>query len=247
MRNILKIASVLSTLTTTTLGHGFVSGIVANGVYTKGWQVGYWYDIVNKVPIPQSPGWYEEALDLGFVPPNEYQTPNIVCHKNAVNANVSATVAAGGTVQFQWTSWPHNLGPVVTYVANCGGDCKSVAKSTLKFVKIDESGINFSTQVWATGVLMANNNTWTTTVPKTLAPGHYVFRHEIIALHGATALNGAQNYPFCVNIDVTGSGTQNPAGTLATALYKATDPGIYFNPYTTLTNYTIPGPTLWKG
>lgn len=103
-------------------------------------------------------------------------------------------------MQFQWTSWPHNIGPVVTYVANCGGDCKSVscllnfdypdpiaqiafnlrlqidkrvqvAKSTLKFVKIEESGINFSTQVWATGVLMANNNTWTTTVPKTLAPG----------------------------------------------------------------------------
>lgn len=73
MRNILTLASVLSTLTTTTLGHGFVSGIVTDGVYTKGWQIGYWYDIVNKVPIPQSPGWYEEALDIGFIPPTEYQ------------------------------------------------------------------------------------------------------------------------------------------------------------------------------
>lgn len=54
------------------------------------------------------------------------RNPNIVCHKNAVNANVSAAVAAGGTVQFQWTTWPHNIGPVLTYVANCGGDCKSV-------------------------------------------------------------------------------------------------------------------------
>ncbi len=59
-------------------------------------------------------------------PNTSCRDPNIVCHKNAVNANVSATVAAGGTVQFQWTTWPHNIGPVLTYVANCGGDCKSV-------------------------------------------------------------------------------------------------------------------------
>lgn len=94
---------------------------------------------------------------------------------------------------------------------------------------------------------MANNHTWTVTVPKTLAAGHYIFRHEIIALHGGGTLNGAQNYPFCVNIDVTGSGTANPTGVLATNLYKATDPGIYFNPYVTLTNYTIPGPAAWTG
>lgn len=73
MLNILKTATLLTSFATTALGHGYVSGIVANGVYTKGWQVSYWYDLVNKVPVPASPGWYEEALDLGFVPPNEYQ------------------------------------------------------------------------------------------------------------------------------------------------------------------------------
>jgi len=57
----------------TVFGHGYVSGIVAGGKYTEGWQVSFWYDIVNKVAYPQTPGWYEEALDLGFVPPTEYQ------------------------------------------------------------------------------------------------------------------------------------------------------------------------------
>ncbi|TEY38166.1 hypothetical protein BOTCAL_0492g00030 [Botryotinia calthae] len=234
-------------LVPTVFSHGYVSGIVTNGVYTAGWQVSYWYDIINKVPYPQTPGWYEEALDLGFIAPDQYSTSDIICHKNAVNANVSATVAAGGTVQFQWTTWPHNIGPVLTYVANCGGSCSTVNKNNLKWVKIDQSGINFSTQVWATGALIANNNTWTSTVPKTLAAGHYIFRHEIIALHGATTANGAQNYPFCINIDVTGTGTASPAGVAATSFYKATDPGILFNPYVTLTNYTIPGPALWTG
>jgi len=241
-----KVAPLLF-FVSTALAHGYVSGIIANGVYTSGWQISYWYDIVNKQAYPQTPGWYEEALDLGFIPPDEYQTSNIVCHKNAANANVTATVAAGGTIEFQWTTWPHSIGPVLTYVANCGGNCSLVNKSTLKFVKIDESGIDLTTQVWASANLIANNNSWTTTVPKTLAAGHYVFRHEIIALHGASTLDGAQNYPFCLNIDVTGSGTAKPTGALATTFYSETDPGIYFNPYTTLTNYTIPGPALWTG
>lgn len=66
-------ATVFSFCATTVLAHGYVSGIVANNVYSKGWQVSYWYDIVNKVPIPQTPGWYEESLDLGFIPPSQYQ------------------------------------------------------------------------------------------------------------------------------------------------------------------------------
>ncbi|TVY56901.1 Endoglucanase-7 [Lachnellula cervina] len=245
---LLKVATIFGFFASPALTHGIVTGIVANGVYTQGWSLDFYYDIVNGESYATTPGWYEDALDSGFIPPSEYQDPNIICHKDGRNANVSATVAAGSTVEFQWTQpWAHNIGPMLTYVANCNGDCKTVDKATLKFVKIDESGIDFTTQEWASGVMIANNGSWTSTVPKTLAPGHYVFRHETIACHGASTLGGAQNYPFCLNIDVTGSGTENPTGTLGVDLYKETDPGIYFNPYVTLTNYTIPGPALWTG
>jgi cellulase len=70
---VLETATLLATFASTTLAHGYVSGIVANGIYTEGWQVAFWYDIVNGVTIPQTPGWYEEELDLGFIPPSEYQ------------------------------------------------------------------------------------------------------------------------------------------------------------------------------
>lgn len=60
-------------------------------------------------------------------------------------------------------------------------------------------------------------------------------------------MNGAQNYPQCFNIKVTGSGTANPTGTFGTALYKSTDPGILINVYQTITNYVMPGPALWTG
>lgn len=75
---------------------------------------------------------------------------------------------------------------------------------------------------------------------KSLTNGH--------SLHGAGTLNGAQNYPQCFNIAVTGSGSSSlPTGTLGVNLYKNTDPGIYFNPYVTITSYAMPGPTLWTG
>lgn len=73
MLPVLEIVTLLGTLASTAFAHGYVSGVVANGAYTEGWQVSFWYDIVNNVPIPQTPGWYEEALDLGFVPPDQYQ------------------------------------------------------------------------------------------------------------------------------------------------------------------------------
>lgn len=150
-----------------------------------------------------------------------------------------------------WTSWPSShIGPVLTYVANCGtGDdaCTTVDKTTLEWVKIDEAGIDLDTQTWATTDLINNNNTWSVTVPSTLASGSYVFRHEIIAMHGAESEDGAQNYPFCINIAITGGGSDSPEGTLGTALYTPTDAGIMFNPYTTLTSYDIPGPELYTG
>lgn len=82
------------------------------------------------------------------------------------------------------------------------------------------------------------------TIPANLKPGNYVLRHEIIALHSASNADGAQNYPQCVNLKVTGSGTEQPEGTLGTALYSADDEGINFNLYTTFDSYPIPGPAL---
>lgn len=147
----------------------------------------------------------------------------------------------------QWNGWPHNLGPVLNYVAACNGDCATIDKTTLKWVKIDQYGIDYATQVWGAGKLMAQNNTWTSQIPASLKSGNYVFRHEIIAAHGAGSANGAQAYPQCFNIAITGGGSATPTGTLGTALYKADDPGILFNPYTTITSYAMPGPTLWTG
>lgn len=239
-------AALLGAFASTALAHGTVTGFLTDGTYNQGFLLDYYYMQQNGQTPPTHYGWYAENLDNGFVEPNSYGEADIICHKNSKPASATAKVAAGGKVDFQWTNWPEShIGPVITYVAKCDADCADQDKTTLKFVKIDEAGYDTTKKSWAAVDMIANNNTWSTTVPESLAPGNYVFRHEIIALHGAGSENGAQNYPQCVNIEVTGSGTESPEGTLGTALYKSTDPGILFNPYTTITSYEIPGPALF--
>ncbi|KAI1343671.1 glycosyl hydrolase family 61-domain-containing protein [Xylariaceae sp. FL0016] len=232
---------------TSVLAHGTVSGFVADGTYNAGFTLDDYYEKQNSGSFPDTAGWYAENTDNGFVSPDAYGTADINCHINAEPGALTSTVSAGGTVDFQWTTWPHGIGPVLTYVAACDGDCSAADKTALKWVKIDESGYDADTETWAAQSLIDNNNTWTTTVPSGLASGNYVFRHEIIALHGASEENGAQNYPQCMNIAITGGGSDSPDGTLGTELYSADDAGILFNPYGTITSYEIPGPALYSG
>ncbi|KAJ5588327.1 hypothetical protein N7537_011005 [Penicillium hordei] len=243
-----KIAGLLLSSAAMVAGHGYVSGAVVDGTYYGGYLVNS-YSYMDK--SPETIGWAEKATDLGFIDGSGYSSPDIICHKEATPGAISAEVKAGGKVELQWTEWPESHhGPVITYMANCNGDCSKVDKTTLKFFKIAEAGLIDDSNVpgkWATDDLIANNNSATVTIPSAIAAGNYVLRHEIIGLHSAGEENGAQNYPQCLNLKVTGGGSDAPDGVLGTALYKATDPGIKISIYTSLDSYKIPGPALYTG
>jgi hypothetical protein len=51
--------------------------------------------------------------------------------------------------------------------------------------KVHEAGKSADGKWAATDVLAANNWAYTFTIPASLAPGQYIIRHEIIALHSA--------------------------------------------------------------
>ncbi|KAH8879596.1 hypothetical protein GQ53DRAFT_671620 [Thozetella sp. PMI_491] len=229
--------------------HGHTSNIVINGASFQG------YDPTS-FPYMSSPptvvGWTAADTDNGFVDGSVYASGDIICHKSASNAGGHAVVAAGDSIFIQWDTWPEShKGPVIDYLANCGdAGCESVDKTTLEFFKIDEVGLidySLSNGKWGSDELIANNNGWLVQIPSSIAPGNYVLRHEIIALHSAGSTNGAQNYPQCFNLQVTGSGTDTPAGVLGESLYTPQDAGILINIYTTLSSYDIPGPTLIAG
>lgn len=218
--------------------HGHVTQITINGEVIPGFQPGN--------PSTDSVGWATTVQDNGFVLADSLQDPDIICHRGATNAANSATVAAGDTITITWDTWPEShVGPIIDYLASCSGDCATVEKTSLEFFKIQEGGLidgSAAPGKWVTDDLIADGFTWETTIPASVAPGSYVLRHEIIALHEGNQQNAAQMYPQCINLEITGSGTAQPAGVVATELYTASDPGIFFNPYRSDLVYEIPGP-----
>ena len=191
------------------LAHGTVNGVTIDGKYEQGFLLDYYYAGLNGQTPAEHIGWYAENLDNGFVEPNSFGEADIICHKAGspkLSSDSMAKVAAGGTVEFHWNTWPEShVGPVITYVAPYTGDVESIDKTSLKWTKIQANG--YEDGEWAAVKMIGQNNTWPVTVPESLAAGKYVFRHEIIALHGAGDANGAQNYPqvcfLCISIMIT--------------------------------------------
>lgn len=70
------------------------------------------------------------------------------------------------------------------------------------------------------------------TIPSCLKAGYYLVRHEIIALHAAYQYPGAQFYPGCHQLKVTGGGSTEPADLVSfPGAYSPTDAGITYDAY----------------
>ncbi|KAF7290218.1 CBM1 domain-containing protein [Mycena indigotica] len=141
---------------------------------------------------------------------------------------------------------PSHKGPTITYMAAIPNAMQSTVTG-LKWFKIQEDGLIAGNQTWGVDRMIANKGKVTVTIPSCIPAGQYLLRHEIIALHGATAYPGAQFYMECAQISVTGGGSTQPATVSFPGAYKGSDPGITVNIYyPTLTNYTIPGPPVFS-
>ena len=83
----------------------------------------------------------------------------------------------------------------MTYLAQCpGSTCTGVNAATLKWFKIDEAGLLSGTVYagqWAAGQMIAQNSSWTTTIPASVPSGNYLIRFETIALHSMPAVSVA--------------------------------------------------------
>ena len=244
-------AAALATLASTVSAHGHLQSIGASGTTYAGFNNSILYSNTK----PDLIAWSDTVKDNGYVA--DYTSPDMICHAGAGNAKLSAPVNGGDSISFNWDTWPtSHKGPVITYLAKCDGDCADADKASLKWFKIDATGIvsgDSNTGTWASDKLISDGFKWDVKIPDTIASGNYVARHEIIALHSAGQENGAQAYPQCVTIEVTGSGSTDPCADGAdcvagTALYKAADEGIKYDIYGgDISSYPIPGPKAWAG
>jgi len=182
---------------------------------------------------------------------------------NDIRCNVGGTtgvsgvcsVPAGGTVTVEMHQQPgdrtctteaiggNHDGPVLVYLSKVGDATKDMGTS---WFKIYHNGL-VSKDYWGTDVLNANCGKQDIKIPSDIAPGDYLLRAEVLALHVAGSLNGVQPYISCFQLKITGSGNAYPSGVAFPGAYSPTDPGILFDLYGGYTSYTIPGPPVYTG
>ncbi|KAF9488787.1 hypothetical protein BDN71DRAFT_1477620 [Pleurotus eryngii] len=99
-----------------------------------------------------------------------------------------------------------------------------------------------------TETLTVNGAPATVPIPSNLAAGNYLLRHEIIALHLGTSLGGAEFYPSCTQITVTGNGNGQASKNELVSFpgaYKDNDKGIFFpDAFNSNADYPFPGPRV---
>ncbi|RPD72970.1 hypothetical protein L226DRAFT_614527 [Lentinus tigrinus ALCF2SS1-7] len=168
---------------------------------------------------------------------------NMACGASTKVATMDVPVDAGSVVSVQWTKpWPHQWGPIITYLASCGEPCSKITDPTnLTWFKIDQLGAsNTSDTTWVQGTLLFKSQPVQLTIPDKLKPGYYMIRHEIIALHNAMNKGGAEFYPQCIQIEVKGN-TGNLVPSSGDMVhfpgeYQANDPGILVDVFTPKSN-----------
>jgi expansin (peptidoglycan-binding protein) len=135
---------------------------------------------------------------------------------------------------------PTHKGPILYYLA------KSSDGSGAVWFKIYEDGYDASSGQWATDKMIANRGLMTITLPSDIAPGNYLLRGEIFALHNAYVIDGVQPYVGCVELTISGSGSATPAGVSIPGVYSDTDAGLNVDVYQPIAvPYPIPGPALY--
>jgi cellulase len=171
------------------------------------------------------------------------------------SGQLTATVSAGTAIKAYWNQvWPHPYGPQLTYLAKCPGTtCTGVDASSLSWFKIDQAGLLSGTVAagsWGAGQMIAQNSTWTSTIPASVPSGNYLIRFETIALHSLPA----QFYPECAQLNIINGGSLAPTASELVKFpgaYSDSDPGLSVNLYSndakTQTTYQIPGPPLYAG
>ena len=133
--------------------------------------------------------------------------PTVACNDDGTPGalQLTATVAAGTPITAYWNQiWPHPIGPMLTYLAQCpGSSCSSVNAKTLQWFKIDEAGLLSGTVYngsWGSGKMIAQNSSWTTTIPKSVPSGAYMIRFETIALHSLPAVSSSVRYQLLFRV-----------------------------------------------
>ncbi|KAH7908281.1 glycoside hydrolase family 61 protein [Hygrophoropsis aurantiaca] len=238
----LSVLSLCLAVLPTVYAHGYVAQVTIDGKLYQG-------NVPNASPTPSI---VRQINDVA--PVKGASNANLNCGQSAQKASLVASANPGSKLTFKWeggdgSNWPHNIGPLMTYMASCTGTtCDQYDSTNAEWFKISQVGLEPGDMVWYQQVLM-NGGVANVTIPSTISPGQYLIRHEIIALHLANEMGGAEFYPSCTQVNVGGSQTGTAQASEMVTFpggYSDSDPGIY-DPtiFDTPVNYPdFPGPPV---
>ncbi|KAJ2775610.1 hypothetical protein H4R18_005969 [Coemansia javaensis] len=197
---------------------------------------------------------YIVPSDMGNAPVKDVTSPEMICRAQTIKtAGVDKLkVTAGQDFGVQWQhingsksspNWPvmspsHN-GPCIFYMSQLekGG-------TGAVWFKTSQEGYDEQAKKWCTNKVIDAYGNYRVPVPKNIPNGDYLVRTELIALHQATTVGGAQFYPNCVVVTVSGgTGSTLPELYDITKVYSPNDPGIKYDRGTVKVKpYQVPGP-----
>lgn len=198
-------------------GHGAVTSYIIDGKTYNGYN-GF---------APSTSGPTIERQWPNYNPILSSTSPMMTCN-GGTSAQLSAPIAAGTNITAIWKQWTHQQGPIMVWMYKCEGDFSSCTGKSKRWFKIDQLGLiapPLTSTNWGTAIVYKKLR-WTSTIPKNLAPGNYLIRHELLALHQADT---PQFYPECAQLNVSGSGTAAPPDSFLYSIptyASMTDPGV---------------------
>lgn len=224
--------------TKTLLATAFVSAVSAHQNWHQLW--------VNDV----TPG-YQAGIRMppSNSPVTDVTSNDIVCNVggSTVPSGVDTIPAnEGDTIKVQWDQSGHP-GPITHSLFGPVDDASQATGIGAGWFKIDE--LDYVDGKWANEIMGAANMSREFKLPTGLASGEYLLRSEMLALHGAQTVGGAQFYIGCGQLKITGTGSKGsctPTIELPGA-YNENDANIYIpNVYNGFdaTNYTAPGAAI---
>jgi hypothetical protein len=174
------------------------------------------YDPFGDEATQDSADWMVQRKWITNNPIFETNNISLSCNTPGTPARAYIPITAGQNITAVYAYWVHTVGPMIAWLAYCANDandCHTFDSSSADWFKIGQKGLLEGTIEGGTwfqksfSMWDGRPSLWSETIPKTLRPGKYLVRHEIISLHSA---NKPQFYPECAHLDVRGSGDGFP-------------------------------------
>jgi cellulase len=193
-----------------------------------------------------SPG-YQIGLRM---PPSNSPVTDVTSNDMACNVGgdtvpsgvETIAAAAGDSITVGWDTSGHP-GPITHFLFGPVDSAAAESGVGAGWFKIDE--LDQTNGTWANEIMMAAGGNHTFKLPTGLAAGEYLLRSEMLALHGAQTVGGAQFYIGCAQLKITGTGSGSCGPTISIpGAYNAEDADIYIpNIYNGFdaSSYTAPG------